>query len=141
MKINLIKNIIAFAAIAVSAFSFSSCKDDITETLQTQAFIEPDAFYVVSAADKNRVYKAVLSEDGTTFSIRLPQNVDPKEELVGATPKFYLALGATCEPALSEPQDFSDPDNLVVYTVTSHDGLAQRSYKVDYIVVEPTTVA
>lgn len=140
MKLNLIKNILAFATIAVSALSFTSCNDDLSETLQSQAYIEPDAFYVVSAADKSRVYKAVLSEDGTLFSIRLPQNVDPAEELVGATPKFFLAMGATCEPALSEPQDFTDPENPVVYTVTSHDGAAKRSYTVDYIVVEPTTV-
>lgn len=141
MKLKHIKNLFAFAAVAVSAISFSSCKDDITETLQSQAFIEPDAFYVTSAVNNTRIYKAVLSDDGTKFSIRLPQNVDPKEELVGAKPKFYLAMGASCTPLITEPQDFSDPDNPVVYTVTSSDGLAQRSYTVDYIVVEPTTVA
>lgn len=140
MKLNLIKNIFAFAAVVVSAFAFPSCKEDLSETLQTEAFIEPDAFYVVSAVDKNRVYKAVLSDDGSNFSIRLPQNVDPMEELVGATPNFFLSMGATCVPALSEPQNFADPDNPVVYTVTSNDGLNKRSYSVDYIVVEPTTV-
>lgn len=141
MKFNYSKYLVAFAAVVASAMAFSSCKDDdSSDKLMTDAYIEPDAFYVVSAVDKTRIYKAVLSEDGSTFSIRLPQNVDPATELTGATPRFYLSMGALCEPALSEPQNFADPENPVVYTVTAATGGKTRAYTVDYIIVEPTTI-
>lgn len=141
MKTYHIKSILAFAAVAVSAMSFSSCKDDISETLESEAYIQPEAFYVVSAVDKNRQFQAVLSEDGSTFTIRVPQNVDPEAELNGAVPKFYLSMGAIVKPDITEPQNFFDTENPVVYTVTAKNGGATRSYKVDFTIVEPTTVA
>lgn len=141
MKTIHIKSILALAAVAVSAISFPSCKDDITETLETEAYIQPGAFYVVSAVDKNRQYEAVLSEDGSTFTIRVPQNVNAEEELNGAVPKFYLSMGAIVKPDITEPQNFFDTENPVIYTVTARNGGATRSYKVDYVIVEPTPIA
>ncbi len=141
MKFRYNKHIFAFAIGAVAAMSLYSCKDDSTDVLITQAYIEPDAFFVESASDKNVSYKAVLSEDGSKFSIQLPENLDPEKELNGAKAHFYLSMGATCTPALSEVQNFADLDNPVVYTVTSNDGGATRSYVVDYMLVGPTQVA
>ncbi len=135
MKLNYSKHALTAAA-ALLAVLASSCKDDITDTLSEQAYIEPDAFYVPSAVDQTRIYKAQLNATQDTFFIRVPQNVDPVKELTAAVPKFYLSLGATVTPAITEAQNFADRDNAPKYTVTAKNG-ATRTYYVSYVVVEP----
>lgn len=125
------------AAVAVLA---SSCKDDVTDALSKGAYIEPDAFYVPSAVDKNRVYKAELNATQDTFFIRVPQNVDPVAELTGAVPNFYLSLGASVTPAMTDAQNFADRDNPPTYTVTAGDGGAIHKYVVTYKIVDPQPI-
>ena len=125
------------AAAALLAVIASSCKDDITDTLSERAYIEPDAFYVPSAVDKTRVYKAQLNATQDTFFIRVPQNVDPVAELTGAVPLFYLSLGGSVTPAMTDAQNFADLDNPPKYTVTSANGGDTHTYFVSYIVVDP----
>lgn len=138
MKLNHSKYFLTAAALfAVLA---SSCKDDITDELSEKAYIEPDAFYVPSAVDKTRVYKAQLNATQDTFFIRVPQNVDPVSELTGAVPRFYLSLGASVEPAMTDAQNFADLDNPPKYTVTAKKGGATHTYVVSYIVVEPQPI-
>lgn len=140
MKLNYSKQFLTAAA-ALLAVLASSCKDDITETLSQSAYIEPDAFYVPSAVDKTRVYKAELNATQDTFFIRVPQNVDPVAELTGAVPMFYLSLGASVSPAMTDAQNFADLDNPPKYTVTSNTGTATHSYVVSYTVVDPQPIA
>lgn len=138
MKLNYSKYFLTAAALfAVIA---SSCKDDITDELSENAFIEPDAFYVPSAVDKTRIYKAQLNATQDTFFIRVPQNVDPVAELTGAVPQFFLSLGASVEPAMTDAQNFADRDNPPKYTVTSKTGGASHTYVVSYVVVEPQPI-
>lgn len=139
MKLNYSKHFLTAAA-ALLAVLASSCKDDITDVLSERAYIEPDAFYVPSAVDKTRVYKAELNATQDTFFIRVPQNVDPVAELTGAVPLFYLSLGASVTPQMTEAQNFADRDNPPKYTVTAKDGGATHTYVVSYIVVDPQPI-
>lgn len=139
MKINYSKHFLAAAAV-LSAVLASSCKDDVTETLSGRAYIEPDAFYVPSAVDKSRVYKAELNATQDTFFIRVPQNVDPVAELTGAVPMFYLSLGGSVTPPMTDAQNFADLDNPPKYTVTSNNGADIHTYVVSYIVVDPQPI-
>ncbi|MDE6704219.1 MAG: hypothetical protein K2K00_11165 [Muribaculaceae bacterium] len=125
------------AAAALLAVLASSCKDDVTDTLSARAYIEPDAFYVPSAVDKTRIYKAQLNATQDTFFIRVPQNVDPVAELTGAVPSFYLSLGGSVTPPMTEAQNFADLVNPPKYTVTSADGGSIHTYVVSYTVVDP----
>ena len=136
MKLNNSKYYLTAVAAAVAVLA-SSCKDDVTEALSKGAYIEPDAFYVPSAVDKNRVYKAELNATQDTFFIRVPQNVDPVAELTGTVPMFYLSLGASVTPAMTDAQNFADRDNPPTYTVTAGDGGAIHKYVVTYKVVDP----
>ena len=136
MKLNYNKHFLTAAAVLLSVLA-SSCKDDITETLSESAYIEPDAFYVPSVVDKNRVYKAELNATQDTFFIRVPQNVDPVTELTGAVPKFFLSLGGTVTPPMTDAQNFADLVNPPKYTVTSNNGAAVHTYVVSYVVVDP----
>lgn len=139
MKLNYSKQFLTAAAALLTVLA-SSCNDDLTDSLSENAFIEPDAFYVPSAVDKTRVYKAQLNATQDTFYIRVPQNVDPVAELTGAVPMFYLSLGASVTPAMTDAQNFADLDNPPVYTVTSKNGAATHSYVVSYVVVEPQPI-
>lgn len=138
MKLNS-KHFLAAAAV-LSAVLASSCKDEMTDVLSERAYIEPDAFYVPSAVDKSRVYKAELNATQDTFFIRVPQNVDPVAELTGAVPKFYLSLGGSVTPAMTDAQNFADLDNPPKYTVTSNNGADIHTYVVSYIVVDPQPI-
>lgn len=128
------------AAAALLAVLASSCKDELTDTLSERAYIEPDAFYVPSAVDKTRIYKAELNATQDTFFIRVPQNVDPVAELTGSVPKFYLSLGGSVTPPMTEAQNFADLDNPPKYTVTSNTNGATHTYVVTYTVVEPQPI-
>ena len=139
MKLNYSKHFLT-AATALLAVVASSCKDDITDVLSENAYIEPDAFYVPSAVDKTRIYKAQLNATQDTFFIRVPQNVDPVTELTGAVPQFYLSLGATVTPLMTDAQNFADRDNPPKYTVTAKNGGATHTYVVSYVVVEPQPI-
>lgn len=136
MKLNNSKYYLTAVAAAVAVLA-SSCKDDVTDALSKGAYIEPDAFYVPSAVDKNRIYKAELNATQDTFFIRVPQNVDPVAELTGTVPMFYLSLGASVTPAMTDAQNFADRDNPPTYTVTAGDGGAIHKYVVTYKVVDP----
>ena len=135
MKLNYSKHAL-IAAAALLAVLASSCKDDVTDSLAKEVYIEPGAFYVTSAVDQSRVYKAELNATQDTFFIRVPQNVDLVNELTDAVPTFYLSFGATVTPAMTDPQNFADRDNAPKYTVTAANG-ATRSYVVSYVVVDP----
>ena len=139
MKLNYSKHFLTAAA-ALLAVLASSCKDDLTASLSETAYIEPDAFYVPSAVDKNRVYKAQLNATQDTFYIRVPQNVDPVAELTGAVPQFYLSLGASVTPVMTDAQNFADLDNPPKYTVTSKTGGTTHTYVVSYVVVDPQPI-
>lgn len=139
MKLNYRKHFLAPAA-ALLAVIACSCNDDVTDTLSKGAYIEPDAFYVPSAVDKSRVYKAELNATQDTFFIRVPQNVDPVAELTGAVPLFYLSLGGSVTPPMTDAQNFADLDNPPKYTVTSGNGGATHTYVVSYKVVEPQPI-
>lgn len=139
MKLNYSKHFLTAAA-ALLAVLASSCKDDLTDSLSETAYIEPDAFYVPSAVDKNRVYKAQLNATQDTFYIRVPQNVDPVAELTGAVPQFYLSLGASVTPVMTDAQNFADLDNPPKYTVTSKTGGTTHTYVVSYVVVDPQPI-
>ena len=139
MKLNNSKYYLTAVAAAVAVLA-SSCKDDVTDALSKGAYIEPDAFYVPSAVDKNRVYKAELNATQDTFFIRVPQNVDPVAELTGTVPMFYLSLGASVTPAMTDAQNFADRDNPPSYTVTAGDGGAIHKYVVTYKIVDPQPI-
>lgn len=81
-----------------------------------------------------KTFKCRLGDDGDIhkFYIRISPFVDAKDYLANATPSFCLSMGAKVEPPMTEPQDFSDPDNPVVYTVTSGDGKHVEKYYVSW---------
>lgn len=145
MKIKSFRYLLASALSLVAVAAVTSCKDDISDTLRSEAKIEPFNFTVTGVGvnpDKAApVFRSRFSEDGDTIYIRVPEDYDVKGELNGAIPKFYLSMGASVTPLMTEPQDFSDPDNPVVYTVTSADGSNTHKYYVTYVIVPPVPVA
>ncbi|MDE6367723.1 MAG: hypothetical protein K2K94_00625, partial [Muribaculaceae bacterium] len=120
MKIKSFRYLLASALSVVAVAAVTSCKDDISDTLRSEAKIEPFNFTVTGVGvnpDKAApVFRSRFSEDGDTIYIRVPEDYDVKGELNGAIPKFYLSMGASVTPLMTEPQDFSDPDNPLVYT-------------------------
>lgn len=139
MKIQSFRYLLASALSVVAVAAVTSCKDDISDSLRSEAKIEPYNFTVTGVGvnpDKAApVFRSRFSEDGDTIYLRVPANYDVKGELNGAVPQFYLSMGATVTPPMTEPQDFSDPDNPVVYTVTSADGSTSRKFYVTYVIV------
>lgn len=135
---------LAAIGLSVASMLFSvSCKDDdITSALSSEAKIENYAFIVSGASvdGVSRDFRGTFSADGDTIYIRVPENADLKTELNGATPKFFISMGASVTPPMSEPQDFTDPDNPVVYTVTSADGSNSHKFYVTYMIIPPTCV-
>lgn len=130
-----------------AAFVTSSCDDDdVTKQLRSEAKIEQFSFSVTGTGLQNPdkadipTFRTSFSEDGHTIYIRVPENIDPAIELKGATVQFFISAGATVEPSMTEPQDFSDLDNPVVYTVTSADGSRVEKYYVTYTIIEPICV-
>ncbi len=144
MKIKSFRYILASALSLIAVSTVTSCKDDITDTLRSEAKIEQYSFTVTGVGvdpDKAApVFRTSFSADGDTVYIRVPEDYDVKGELNGAKPKFFLSMGATVTPPMTEPQDFSDPDNPVVYTVTSGDGATTHKYYVTYVIVPPVPV-
>lgn len=128
----------AFLGLGISAFT--ACEDDITEDLRSEATIEPYGFTVVSAefTDENGVkhapktFKVKPDETGNVFNIRISPFLNAEDYLSNATPKFCLSMGATVTPPMTEPQNFADPDNPVVYTVTSGDGKRVERYTIGW---------
>lgn len=145
MKIKSFRYILASAIVISAAAAVTSCKDDISDSLRSEAKIENFNFTVtgvgVNPEKAAPVFRTRFSEDGDTIYIRVPEDYDVKGELNGAKPTFYLSMGATVSPAMTEPQDFSDPDNPVVYTVTSADGTNVHKYYVTYVIIPPIPVA
>lgn len=126
-----------------SMFAFASCKDDPSEMLRSEAKIEQFSFTVTGVSDgdkESREFRTSFSADGDTIYIRVPENANPAVELNGAVPKFFISMGASVTPSMNEPQDFSDLDNPVVYTVTSADGANSHKYYVTYTIIPPTCV-
>lgn len=134
MKFNGIKKL-AYCLIAGMTMSatMTSCEDNIDDKLHAEAEMLPGGFSVVSPTGK--VYKGQFSEDGSTVYIKINFKYDPTVELNGAKPTFFLSMGATVNPPMTEPQDFSDLEHPVEYTVTSADGSHQRKYYVTYQLV------
>lgn len=145
----LFNNYILLGAFAIAtAFVSASCNDDdMTKKLRAEAKIEQYAFTVKGTGlqhpdepEKTPTFRTSFSEDGHTIYIRVPENIDPALELNGAVPQFFLSMGATVEPRMTEPQNFSDLDNPVVYTVTSGDGSRVEKYYVTYMIIPPVCV-
>lgn len=145
MKLKNISRIAALSLAFATMTAVTSCKDDISDDLRAEARIEPYSFTVTGTGKTNPdkgapVFRTTFSDDGHTIYIRLPENYDPAVELKGATVQFFLSMGASVTPIMAEPQDFSNPDNPVVYTVTSADGTRTEKYTVTFMVIPPTKV-
>lgn len=128
-----IKNILYTLVAGVLAVGTASCSDDIDKELRSEAEILPFGFTVTNTEGKT--FQTKFSDDGSTIYIYINELSDPKEVLKNAVPTFCLSMGATVTPPMNEPQDFSDLDNPVIYTVTSGDGKNTRTFKVTYIPV------
>lgn len=131
------------AAVAAGATAMTSCSDDLTEDLRSEARIESFGFTVESPAvyaedgttvtKPAKTFKVRLSpEDDHLFQVRISPFLDHELYLTNCVPTFCVSMGAKVDPPMTEPQDFSDPDNPVVYTVTSGDGKHTDTYRVSY---------
>ena len=145
MKIKPLRYLLASALSVMAVAAVTSCKDDMSDTLRSEAKIEPYNFTVTGVGvnpDKAApVFRTNFSAGGDTIYIRVPENYDVKGELNGALPNFYLSMGATVTPPMTEAQDFSDPEHPVEYTVTSADGSATRKFYVTYMLVPQIPIA
>lgn len=139
-------SLLSALAFGMAVVSFSSCDDDTpSDMARAEAKIENQSFTVTGTGASRpdgvaSSYRTSFSEDGHTIYIRVPEDHDVKAELNGAKPKFFLSLGASVEPPMTEPQDFSDLDNPVVYTVTSGDGKRIEKYTVTYMLIPPIPI-
>lgn len=81
-----------------------------------------------------KTFKCRPANDGDPhkFYIRISPFLDAKDYLTNATPKFYVSMGATVTPPMTQSMDFSDPDNPVEYTVTSGDGKHVEKYYISW---------
>ena len=126
------------ASILAIGATVASCSDDITEQKRSEARIENYGFIV--RGEDGTVYQTKFSEDGHTIYIKINPFVDASTALNNATPTFFLSMGATVTPPMSEPQNFADPDSPVEYTVTSGDGSHQDKFYVTYTVTDKIPV-
>ena len=145
MKFKYTTRFLGLVAAAAAFVGLTACNDNISDDLRAEAKIEPYSFTVqgTGLGDPEKpapVFRTTFSDDGHTIYIRVPENTDVKAELNGAVPTFYLSMGATVSPKMTEPQDFSDLDNPVVYAVTSGDGKTVDYFKVTYMLIPPTCV-
>lgn len=108
----------------------TSCSDDMTEGLRSEAKIEN--YGITFKSSSGMVFKGKV--DGNIIYIKINPYIDASTDLTEVTPTFYLSMGATITPPLSEVQDCSDPDNPVIYTVTSGDGKHVQRYEVQYTI-------
>lgn len=128
-----LKHYILTAALTAALLPVTtSCSDDMSEQLRSEAKIESYAITVKSST--GNVYQTKVSEDGHTIYIKINPFIDIAAELSEATPTFYLSMGATVTPPMTEAQNFSDLDNPVEYTVTSGDGKHVEKYYVTYTI-------
>lgn len=122
---------------------FSSCEDDMTGELRSEARIENYGFTVVSPAiydtedpskivQASKTFKVRQGSDPHHFYVRISPYLDPKDYLTNAQPTFCLSMGATVTPSMTEAQDFSNLDSPVEYTVTSGDGKSVEKYYVSW---------
>ncbi len=125
------KYLLGISAVALGVV-MASCDDDMSSKLRSEARIEPYGFTVTSP--NGNVYQAKY--EGNNIYIKINPFIDPTTELVGAVPNFVLSMGATVEPTMSDPQDFSNLDEPVVYTVTSGDGKHKNKIYVSYTVTD-----
>jgi len=135
--------IIYSAIFGIGAVMMSSCDDDMTEELRSEARIESFGFTVESPAvpdpddpsnilQQAKTFKVRPGEDSHRFYIRISPFLDAKDYLTNAKPKFCLSMGATVTPDMNEAQDFSNLDAPVEYTVTSADGKHVEKYYVSW---------
>ena len=131
------------AAVAATATAMTSCSDDLTDDLRSDAHIESFGFTVESPAiyeedgttlkKPAKTFKVRLSEeDDHLFQVRISPYLDHDLYLANCVPTFCVSMGAKVDPPMTEPQNFSDPENPVVYTVTSGDGKHTETYRVTY---------
>ncbi len=128
--------------IGSTAVILSSCDDDMTSDLRSEARIENFGFTVESPAvyaengtdivRPAKTFKVRTLDDPHHFYVRISPYLDPKEYLTDARPTFCLSMGATVTPEMTLPQDFSDLDKPVEYTVTSGDGKHVEKYYVSW---------
>ena len=82
---------------------------------------------------QSKVFKVKPStENGNVFNIRISPFLDANDYLTNAKPSFNLSMGATVTPSMTEPQDFSNLDAPVEYTVTSGDGKKVEKFYVSW---------
>lgn len=127
------KALLPAAAMVTLALSVWSCKDDDMFTVDgKQAFIYGDTKEnSLSVVGQSGIkWSSRMSND--TIYIKLSPTFDATVELKDVYPKFFISKGSTVSPDPSLPQDFSDLDNPITYTVTSEDGKTSRSYVVTY---------
>lgn len=136
-----IQYILYTAAIGLSATILPSCEDDMSKELRSEARIESYGFTVLSPAvyDENgnvsrqaKTFKVKPGDDPHHFYVRVNPHLDPKDYITEAVPTFCLSMGAKVTPEMGQPQDFSNLDAPVEYTVTSGDGKHVEKYYVSW---------
>lgn len=131
------------ALLGLCTVALPSCEDDMTTDLRSEARIEGYGFTVVSppkydevktdsVIQQPRTFKVQPGNDPHHLYVRISPFLDPKDYLIDAQPAFCLSMGATVTPPMTEPQDFSNLDSPVEYTVTSGDGKHVEKYYVSW---------
>lgn len=112
------------ALMFLSGIFFVSCIKD--EALNTEADIES-----ATVADALQILQIAPIVTGNTVTFRLKQFSGS----YNYAPEFTLTPGATIHPSSGTLRDFKEPQ---LYTVTSEDGVWQKTYTVSFIIDEKT---
>ncbi|MCM1532878.1 MAG: DUF5018 domain-containing protein [Ruminococcus flavefaciens] len=139
-----LKYILYAATVGVMMGSLTACDDDMTADLRSDANIESFGFTVSAPAvydpeDPTKEIRAAKTfkvkpdaNDPTKFYVCISPFLDASEYLTNCRPQFYLSMGATVNPPMTESQDFSHLDAPVEYTVTSGDGKHTKKFYVSW---------